>query len=148
MDPLLASSFNRQRPRLLSYTLNSFKVSSRQAASFSLGRLCDFARCGAEVSIFFLLDDFHIQPYSLRRGGATSPFRLGVTFDQLLVRGRWSNQRTARIYLDDALQQSSLLQFSLPSRHRLAWAQQHLPFDRRTRHDGTRGWAGGRGFPL
>ena len=76
---------------------------------------------------FFLLEDFHIQPYSLRRGGATSAFRLGVTFDQLLVRGRWSNQRTARIYLDEALQQSSLLQFSHPSRLRLRWAQQHLP---------------------
>ena len=44
-------------------------------------------------------------PYSLRRGGATSAFRFGVSFDQLLVRGRWSNQKTARIYLDEALQQ-------------------------------------------
>eukprot|EP00438_Fugacium_kawagutii_P030064 Skav225587 [mRNA] locus=scaffold901:108728:113061:+ [translate_table: standard] len=33
---------------------------------------------------FFLLGDYFIQPYSLRRGGATSAFRRGVTFDQLL----------------------------------------------------------------
>eukprot|EP00438_Fugacium_kawagutii_P016600 Skav236386 [mRNA] locus=scaffold29:74303:80602:- [translate_table: standard] len=77
---------------------------------------------------FLKLDDFYIQPYSLRRGGATSAFRQGAQFDQLLVRGRWTAQRTARIYLDEALQQSSLLRFTPTSQHRLRWARSHLAF--------------------
>lgn len=76
---------------------------------------------------FFLLQDFYILPYSLRRGGATSAFRAGVTFDQLLVRGRWSHQRTARIYLDEALQQSASLMFSASSKARLRWGRSQLP---------------------
>ena len=76
---------------------------------------------------FFLLQDFYIQPYSLRRGGATSAFRLGATFDQLLVRGRWSNQKTARIYIDEALQQSAHLHFSSSTLARFHWARNHLP---------------------
>ena len=76
---------------------------------------------------FFQLSDWFIQPYSLRRGGATSAFRLGVSFDSLLLRGRWTHQRTARIYLDEALQQSSLLQFPPSARLRLQWARHRLP---------------------
>eukprot|EP00438_Fugacium_kawagutii_P010981 Skav206612 [mRNA] locus=scaffold1562:77884:84170:+ [translate_table: standard] len=68
---------------------------------------------------FFQLNEFFIQPYSLRRGGATSAFRRGASFDQLLVRGRWSHVRTARIYLDEALQQSSALSFPPAARMRL-----------------------------
>ena len=79
---------------------------------------------------FFHLSDYYIQPYSLRRGGATSAFRSGVPFDTLLLRGRWTHQRTARIYLDEALQQSSLLSFSGLTQERLAWARQQFPLDR------------------
>ena len=76
---------------------------------------------------FFLLQDFYILPYSLRRGGATIAFRAGVSFGQLLVRGRWTHQRTARIYLDEALQQSAALSFSASSTARLRWASKQLP---------------------
>ncbi len=79
---------------------------------------------------FFGLTDFFIQPYSLRRGGATSAFRAGVHFDALLLRGRWTHQRTARIYLDEALQQSSLLSFSTSSQTKFAWARQQFPVNR------------------
>ena len=75
---------------------------------------------------FFELTDFYIQPYSLRRGGATSAFRLGTSFDQLLLRGRWTHQRTARIYLDEALQQSTHLTLSPTSLQRLKWARSWL----------------------
>lgn len=78
---------------------------------------------------FFLLNDFYIQPYSLRRGGATSAFRRGSSFEQLLLRGRWTHQRTARLYLDEALQQSSQLSFSHSSQLRLAWARRRLSFN-------------------
>lgn len=76
---------------------------------------------------FFELNEFFIQPYSLRRGGCTSAFRRGATFDQLMVRGRWSHQKTARIYLDEALQQSAALSFPLPARRRLRWARSLFP---------------------
>ena len=46
---------------------------------------------------FFDLSNHLVQPYSLRRGGATSACRAGVSFDQLLVRGRWAHVKTARI---------------------------------------------------
>eukprot|EP00438_Fugacium_kawagutii_P028381 Skav207225 [mRNA] locus=scaffold1717:53090:53854:+ [translate_table: standard] len=72
---------------------------------------------------FFMLNEFYIQPYSLRRGGATSAFRRGATFDQLMVRGRWSHQRTARIYLDEALQQSAALTFPPAALRRLSLAR-------------------------
>ena len=75
---------------------------------------------------FFELQDWHIQPYSLRRGGATSAFRRGTSFDQLLLRGRWTHQRTARLYLDEALQQSASLRFSPHSQNKLRWARLHL----------------------
>lgn len=77
---------------------------------------------------FLLLQDYYILPYSLRRGGSTSAFRRGATFDQLLVRGRWTHQRTARIYLDEALQQSSLLNFSSATKRRFKWATTQLSF--------------------
>ena len=73
---------------------------------------------------FLLLHDFYIMPYSLRRGGATSAFRRGTSFEQLMVRGRWAHQRTARIYLDEALQQSAMLQFTAQTSKRLAICRQ------------------------
>ncbi len=42
-------------------------------------------------------------PYSLRRGGATSHFRLFGSFDATADRGRWASIRTARLYISDAL---------------------------------------------
>ena len=48
-------------------------------------------------------------PYSLRRGGATSAYRNGATLDVLMTRGRWSHQKTARLYLDQGAQAVALL---------------------------------------
>ena len=58
------------------------------------------------------LNSFHYLPYSLRRGGATSAYKEGMTFEQLLIKGRWQNVSTARLYLDQALQE--LTQIQLP----------------------------------
>ena len=46
----------------------------------------------------------YLRFYSLRRGGATDAFRRGVPLDTILKRGRWSDLRTARIYLFHGLQ--------------------------------------------
>ena len=90
---------------------------------------------------FLLLSEYNIQPYSLRRGGATTAFRHGIPFETIMVRGRWSRQRTCRIYLDEALQQSTLLTFSPESLVRLRWARSQLPiaFGSKGRVEGPEG---------
>ena len=50
------------------------------------------------------LNDLRLLPYSIRRGGATSYFRDTGSLDKTVVRGRWANSRTARIYINAALQ--------------------------------------------
>eukprot|EP00438_Fugacium_kawagutii_P016522 Skav222460 [mRNA] locus=scaffold3319:167084:173482:+ [translate_table: standard] len=55
------------------------------------------------------LGSFHYLPYSLRRGGATSAYRNGATFEQLLEKGRWKHLATARLYLDQGLQEYASL---------------------------------------
>jgi len=62
------------------------------------------------------LNDHKIQPYSIRRGGATSAYRLGATFESLMQQGRWANVATARIYLDEAIQEFQTLTLSSSSR--------------------------------
>ena len=60
-------------------------------------------------------------PYCLRRGGATAfyqRFGLGRT----VVQGRWKDQTTARIYVDDA--RATLIQLLLPAP--VTALQQHL----------------------
>ena len=64
--------------------------------------------------------------YSLRRGGATHAYVSSRSLDLVVVQGRWKDQRTARIYLDDA--RAALLKMNLPEglqslirRHRLFW---------------------------
>ena len=52
----------------------------------------------SEFLRFFSLHTFGFTAYSFRRGGASYAFSTGVTFDELLVRGRWQNSRTARVY--------------------------------------------------
>ena len=44
-------------------------------------------------------------PYSLRRGGAADFFRTTGSLERTAVRGRWTNVRTARFYLDEAARQ-------------------------------------------
>ena len=44
-----------------------------------------------------------VKPYSLRRGGACHYFLLTGSMDMTMERGRWGNQKTARIYVNTAL---------------------------------------------
>ena len=45
------------------------------------------------------------RPYSLRRGAATAAYNEGASFDELLEKRRWRHIATARLYLDQALQE-------------------------------------------
>ena len=60
----------------------------------------------------FKLDVADYKPYSLRRGGATEHFQVQGGLARTCVRGRWNDQRTARIYITEALAASNTLQES------------------------------------
>jgi hypothetical protein len=59
------------------------------------------------------LVDFGFKPYSLRRGGATFIFRESNALSPVVVRGRWSNARTARIYINEGLATLAQYQFAI-----------------------------------
>eukprot|EP00438_Fugacium_kawagutii_P025114 Skav225308 [mRNA] locus=scaffold23:63154:63951:- [translate_table: standard] len=49
------------------------------------------------------LDTLGIKPYSLRRGGATQLFSTSQSYSTVTQVGRWSSERTVRIYIADSL---------------------------------------------
>eukprot|EP00959_Pyramimonas_sp_CCMP1952_P347621 7281349-Pyramimonas_sp.AAC.1 len=49
------------------------------------------------------LEDHGFALYSIRRGGATHDFSYHGSLDRSIVRRRWSNSRTARIYITEGL---------------------------------------------
>ena len=49
------------------------------------------------------LGRFNFRPYSIRRGGATHDFSTFGSIERTVWRGRWSDSRTARIYITDGL---------------------------------------------
>ena len=55
---------------------------------------------------------FAIHPYSLRRGGATWWFRATRNYNAVAERGRWSNVRTCRRYIEDAAAQLASFRFT------------------------------------
>ena len=63
----------------------------------------DFRKQFQGVVAAFHLEGQLFKPYSLRRGGATHHFRCVGTLSQTCVRGRWSAEKTARIYINDGL---------------------------------------------
>ena len=43
------------------------------------------------------------KPYSVRRGAATEYFRMSGSLSRTAVRGRWQNEKTCRIYINDSM---------------------------------------------
>lgn len=85
------------------------------------------------------IDHLKVQPYSIRRGGATSAFRQGMSFEELVSRGRWTHIATARIYLDESLQELAGVQLSRETRASLHRAFQLFL----SRKPGRDAWKGG-----
>eukprot|EP00438_Fugacium_kawagutii_P026276 Skav208230 [mRNA] locus=scaffold2601:86012:86707:+ [translate_table: standard] len=79
--------------------------------------LRSFRATFAQFVAFFELEEFEFTPYSIRRGGASFAFAEGVAFDELLVRGRWQSNRTARLYLDTGRAALIQTRFSPRQRH-------------------------------
>ena len=63
-----------------------------------------FRRCFKQLVDGLYLYNLLLKPYSMRRGGATSLFRNTNSLDVVVLRGRWTHQRTARIYVNTSLQ--------------------------------------------
>lgn len=61
-----------------------------------------FRKCFHALHRFFGLEELELVPYSLRRGSATHFYQFFRNLDFVMIQGRWRDQRTARIYLDDA----------------------------------------------
>ena len=61
-----------------------------------------FRNCLNSFSSFFGISSLNLVPYSFRRGGATHFYTVTSSLDFVVVRGRWKDIATARIYLDDA----------------------------------------------
>ena len=59
------------------------------------------------------LAEFEFRPYSLRRGGATFWFTKHGSLDRLLLQGRWSAVKTAKIYINSGL--ATLAEMRLPT---------------------------------
>ncbi len=83
-----------------------------------------FRKVWHDCVAFFKLTELHVMPYAMRRGGATSAYKNGATFEELLLKGRWKNLSTARIYLDEAVMELGQLSLSSLSQ-RLLTALSH-----------------------
>ena len=62
----------------------------------------------------FRRDDY--TPYGIRRGGATWHFLETASLDATLARGRWSNSKTTRSYIDDGTLTLAQQQWSVAQR--------------------------------
>ena len=91
-------------------------------------------------------EEYKFRPYSLRRGGATFWFGMHGSLDRLLIAGRWSAQKTARLYLNEGL--AVLAELTLPwSKTNKVFLNQYIRFSRNPipKLDPTSGRTGGRG---
>ena len=60
------------------------------------------------------LESWGFRPYSLRRGGATFWFGKHGSLDKLLVHGRWTAIKTARLYINEGV--ATLAEMNIPTR--------------------------------
>ena len=127
---------------------DSVRISDPLVLRFALRRLhtspphalfieCTPAQARYALSLllkFFGLEPFGFRWYSARRGGATTDFRVHGLMERTLIRGRWENSRTARIYITDGISALINLQFTNSQRHQLnAHAAFLLQLDSRLR---------------
>lgn len=61
-----------------------------------------FRRAFAMACEALHLDHFHFRPHSLRHGGASHDYLLGVKLEDIMIRGRWQSFVSVRRYLQSA----------------------------------------------
>ena len=107
---------------LLHFLLDKLKFDTK-VWPYSLSHFRNTLRA---FTAFFELTDLGFVPYSFRRGGATDLYVRTNSLDPVMIRGRWRDQTTARIYLDDA--RASLIQMRLSSTSQRLLRQFRVPF--------------------
>ena len=93
------------------------------------------------------LSTWHFRRYSLRRGGATYLFTKCRSLDRVLLAGRWTAVKTARIYLNSGLAMLSDIQ--IPSKLLLPFHSIYLQWQKTVpslEHSPSSRRAGGRGM--
>jgi len=103
------------RPALVKYChiLTRGKAASERLVPSSAAH---FRRVFAVAVSTAGLNAQRFKPYSLRRGGATFHFRKFKSLDRTMEVGRWSELKTARVYINTALLElTSMTKFELPS---------------------------------
>ena len=118
LDPLVGRLWNlalRQLPRGTSLQ-----------TTVLLGTPADFYARFQAAMVHFGLHRFAFRPYSIRRGGATAFYRRTYNLSATIERGRWSQARVARIYINDGLAKEVELQFSTAENSRIAKAKAEL----------------------
>ena len=60
------------------------------------------------------ISSWSFRPYSLRRGGATFYFLKHGSLDRILVQGRWTAVKTARVYINSGLAMLTSFKFLFP----------------------------------
>ena len=107
-DQQSLAHFDLQLARLLSAILSDFGP-DEELWPFSMAH---FRNCFSGICSFFDLQPLGFVPYSIRRGGATFFYLKTNSLDAVMIRGRWREAATARIYLDDA--RATLVKMALP----------------------------------
>ena len=71
-----------------------------------------YIRLFHEKLIFFGASGLNFKTHSLRRGGTTFEFKAHGSSDMICQRGRWTSPRTARLYITEAAELHTRIQFS------------------------------------
>ena len=91
------------RHRQVSLLLQAWKTVHRPDAFLVSVSPTSFRQWFARALIATDLHHVPYKPYSLRRGGATQVFLETQSYATVCQRGRWSSERTTRVYIQDSV---------------------------------------------
>ena len=100
------------------------RKSHESVFGFSYSRFAQLLKFYAR---FFDVASPRLTPHGLRRGGATWFFRLHGNYDRLAAHGRWSQVKSARQYVDEAMSDRAWCELSERGARRAELAVATLP---------------------
>lgn len=90
------------------HIIHKLWLSSRPSGLLFAGSAANFRRLLRCLLCTVDCGDLNFSAYSLRRGGATHFYQMTNNLNATVLRGRWRDMATARLYIDDA--RASLIQ--------------------------------------
>ena len=108
----LQQSLSLHEPQLVSVLTFLWSHVDPQGKNFT-GSMASFRSSFSSLVRSIGLDPVDYLPYCLRRGGATHFYQQSQSLGRTMVQGRWKDQQTARMYVDDA--RATLIQLLLPT---------------------------------